>query len=413
MDKNSKNTKIKKKTYRNLFKFFHKESFPEKLSLVLFIFLISFTVAVLYFMFISDTPYFVKGDFISYLTGGLMVREGFGKLIYDLDAQFAYQLEVLFPYDREILLPYKSLPFVGTLFIPLTYPPVISSFKIFSLVNLILLVTIYFFLKKMFPKKTGNKIWLYLPFVFPPVTVVLAKGQITFVLVLILIGIYKSIKLKRAFVGGLLSGMLFIKPQYIILAPFMFLLVKEKKRFLFGFLLSTSLLTAWSLYVSGINNLINYPLFVFNTENPAYGSISEDMFTIYPLILHLSSYLKVGRYIPVLINGLLYLLLFVYFVAKTEGCGVDKLFVSAILISVVLSVHALDHDLSILMLPIYILINLGAKQTKLYSFYAKILFLIPLFGLIGHCFIGGIAMLTIVFLITNKKFGAFLLVNKQ
>jgi hypothetical protein len=76
--------------------------------------------------------YVRRTDFVSTLTGGLIIRDGNGPLLYDLEAQRAAQNRVLAPYsqlDPGKVLPYNHVPFEAmlvSLLVDLPYPLVFA-----------------------------------------------------------------------------------------------------------------------------------------------------------------------------------------------------------------------------------------------------------------------------------------------
>lgn len=88
---------------------------------------------------------------------------------------------------------------------------------------------------------------------------------------------------------------------------------------------------------------------------------------------------------------------------------VDLAFVSATLFSLLFAVHVLEHDLSILLVPIFILINFAFQQSgldrKLKLTYAALLFFLPLIVLIISPWAGTLVALVIAMIMLYEEKG--------
>jgi hypothetical protein len=185
--------------------------------------------------------------------------------------------------------------------------------------------------------------------------------------------------------AGAISGLILIKPQYLLLIPPFFLIAKNKGRFLKGYTLSTAILFFVSVAISGFGALILYPSFLLATEVPFFGSHPEHMFSLSPLIKAGVSRFGLADNISLPINFLLYAVFIYLFSRQTKSLGRDMLFIIATVASTAFAIHIVDHDLIIFLLPIYLLLakakepsNKNSTIKKGYAiFLATALFLIP------------------------------------
>ncbi|MFV1917343.1 MAG: glycosyltransferase family 87 protein, partial [Patescibacteria group bacterium] len=219
---------------------------------VFFGILTTILLGVFYYIFFGVTELHLSGnDFVSYLTGGQILKKGEGELIYNIKSQTAHQKDIIGVYAREVALPFKALPFVGLFFIPLTLFPVLVGYRLFAILNFFLLLGFTLYSRRIFKRIKTYSFWFLIPFVFLSSVSVIIQGQISFFLSFLVLLLFLSIKTKRGHFSGILSGLLLIKPQYIIALPFFFVLAKDKRRFLYGFGLSFILLLFLSIYLSG------------------------------------------------------------------------------------------------------------------------------------------------------------------
>src|SRR5579883_2824123 len=79
-------------------------------------------------------------DFTVFYTAARMIREGHGRQLYDLSAQFQVQHEFATDWDiRKGPLPYIHPPFEALLFVPVSFLPYTRAFIAWELISLALL----------------------------------------------------------------------------------------------------------------------------------------------------------------------------------------------------------------------------------------------------------------------------------
>lgn len=339
---------------------------------------------VFYTSFIMSDDVIAETDFVGYLTGASIIRDGKGEMIYDLKTQDVYQKELLRPYNKPITLSYKNTPFVTLLFLPFTYLPLVQGYKLFVFINLMLLAFSTNLLAKVFKGIKKFKLWFLIPFVFFPSLWTIISGQTSFILLMVYLSMYYFIKSDKPFKQGMVSGLLLIKPQYIVGLPFFLLLAKRKTPFVKGFIFSSSILFIISAYLSGLNSLLSYPSFLLSTEIGAFGSYISRMFSLSSALFNIPEISKQGYIFVLIISAVFYLVTLFLYKMRYKLVGFEKSFISATLFSLVFAIHTQLHDLSILLVPIFILLEkLSTKQTVKGSFMvylAGVLFLLPIVG---------------------------------
>ncbi len=346
-------------------------------------------------VFVSNPKVIAGSDLVSFLTGAKIITEGKGSQVYNLDLQFATQLEVINPVTKTNLLPFRSLPFVGTLYLPFVNLSLNVSFYIILLSNIILL---YLSLKLLFGlmrfKLNPMLIWSLFVFYYP-VVAGLTLGQNSFVIFLTAIASFKLILDKKFFRAGLLSGLFWIKPQFLLLAPFLYVIAGKKTKYILGLLLTTAAIMLISVKIAGSDTLINYPSFLAITENIKYGSRPYHMFTIYALMKVFINPELITNNILMLTSLLFYLILAGYVYKNKSGYGLWKMFSIGIFTTVLFSGHTLVHDLLLLLVPI--LIILGRKEIDAAGYTQAIfLYAIPLVFYLGSVYAGTLGLLALL-----------------
>lgn len=361
--------------------------FPFGISLALILMgtLVSSTI-------IKPNPFLVySSDFVCLITGTRIIKEHRGETLYEIPTQLYYQQQIFHPLERTWLNPYRWPPFVTILFLPFANLPLIESYRLWAIFNIVLFSLLLLFFGKIFPWLTKDRRRLILPFFYLSVYFTIISGQTSLLHLLIFSLVYVSLESKKDKLSGLLCGLIAMKPQFLISVPFFFLLSKKKLNFLGGLFFSLVIINSLNTYLSGANYLFNYLDFSFKTETLEFGNRPYQMFSLFSTIISTPFLSKLPREMNLVINGVLYLLSLAYFVSKKGLLSFNRLFSSALIFTVIFSVHTLSHDLTFLLLPILLLFEEGYKITAL------ILFLIPSAVFTGNTYFASLILLVIGF----------------
>ncbi|MBU0569264.1 DUF2029 domain-containing protein, partial [Patescibacteria group bacterium] len=181
-----------------------------------------------YAFFLIDKDMLRRLDLVSYITGARILQSDSRDLLYNIATQQKFQAEITT--SNLQLLPFRNPPFLALVFIPLAKLPIGLSYKILVLVNLFLLFVSALFLTKEFAK--FNFSFVYgLSLLFWPAIIGILTGQISILLFILWIGIYKTLKSGNSALVGVLIALLFNKIQFVTIALFAFFLSKKKKEF--------------------------------------------------------------------------------------------------------------------------------------------------------------------------------------
>ena len=349
---------------------------------VIFIFKLSVIVALLFvIIYVLSFKDALGSDFVSFMTGALVVRQGDGELLYDVPTQYNYQKIVIEPQREATVLPFRHIPLFALLFIPFTFLPLLFAYKLFAIVNLGALLFFCFLTTRTFKKFNFDTVWPYLVFVFYPTLGSIFVGQISILLILLLLLIYRYSRKQNSFTSGILSGLLFLKIQYILFIPFIFVLSKTKKMYLKGLFLSTTIIFLLSILIFGPNFFYNYPSFLIKTENPIFGSRTQDMVTFYATLARIKPFSINQASFLILINMVFYALSLFLFYRILKRLNFGEAFVFGLVSTLVFSVHAIDYDLSLLIIPILILGEMFYLKRKDYRYISLVFLYILLHAL--------------------------------
>ena len=377
------------------------------LEVILIGFVVTLFISLIYLTLTPKGPAIVaKSDLTNYLTGARIIRDGLGEKLYDIEVQSDIQSEISAPY-KTVFLPFRNPPIVGIPFIPLTHLSIAESYKALVIMNIFLLIGFLVLSANYFRNLRNLKFWYILPLFFIANLHVILQGQISFILAIIFLFLYTLIRSKKSFGAGILCALLFIRPQFLLIFPFVLLLAENKREFIKGFALTIFILIVGSVLITGPDFLFSYPAFVLSTERLAFGSNIEGMATFTSSLYStpLASFVEYRNLI--LLSSLFYLGALVIFIKNQRNINLSRSYIVAMLFTLVFSVHALGHDLGILLVPMVILIDLAAKggaRKGLYLFFAFVLFLVPLAIMNLSPLVATISLLAVALALVFPKF---------
>jgi hypothetical protein len=316
-------------------------------------------------------------DFTIYYTAGTIVRQGMGHTLYDNGVQFQVQ-RAFAPQVATRLgaLPFNHPPFEAVLFVPFAYFPYRLAYLLWGLVNLAMLTALPILLRPHVPvlRDWPAPAWTVtaVSLAFFPIFFALLQGQDAILLLFLYSLVFVAWKKKRlASAGAWLACGMF--KFHLVLLFLLLMLIQEKtaqgrKRILTGFLGVSVILVAVSVVAVGTQEIISYPHYVLGLEKTmAGGAINpSDMPNLRGFL-----YLIAGnhRYFDLLVISLsVVLVLVAAWVSDIPARGLpddstsDLKFCVAVFACVLVSYHALVHDLCVLALPVLLLVGqLGSK----------------------------------------------------
>jgi Glycosyltransferase family 87 len=304
-------------------------------------------------------------DFTIYYTAGTMIRQGMGHDLYNNVTQFEVQQRFApLVATRLGALPFNHPPFEALLFVPFAYFPYRVSYLLWTLANLGMLATLPILLRPYVPvmARLPSVAWTIASLAFFPIFFALLQGQDA-ILLMFLYGLaFVALKKQRLVAAGawLACGLF----KFHLVLPFFFLLLIQQKTFerrktiLTGFLRVAALLGVISFAAVGMRQMMVYPRYLLGLEaTTAGGAINPfDM----PNLRGLLSLIAGGnQHFGMLVISLSVLLVLVaaWITHLPAGDSDDLKFCLAVFTCVLVSYHALAHDLSVLALPVLLLLG--------------------------------------------------------
>jgi len=196
-------------------------------------------------------------DFSGSYTAGRILREGRGSQLYDDDLQESIQrsFSARAIEKRRTILPYIHLPYEALLYAPLAYFSYLMAYAIWLGVNLVLLCSIPFLLRKRLEGLGQAPVyfWLLASFAFFPIFGALIQGQDSILLLFLYCLAWRSLERRSEFApGGWLALGLF---KYQLVVPFVLPLWRRKK-LIAGFISIAAILGLVSLAITGWHSLL-------------------------------------------------------------------------------------------------------------------------------------------------------------
>jgi Glycosyltransferase family 87 len=310
-------------------------------------------------------------DFAIYYCAGTMVRQGLGRQLYDETIQFKVQRE--FSPDvaiRLAALPYNHPPFEALLFFPFTYLRYPLAFALWNLANLALLVTLPLLLRPhLFQLQNYSYgLWLIASLAFFPIFVALLQGQDTILLLLLYALCFVCLKKNRDGIAGMWLALGLFKPHLVL--PFvLLLLVQGKKKLLYGFLPTAAAMLLVSIVIVGGEGMLLYPRYVLHLESTmARGAIvPSNMPNLRGVVYVLFSGSSSVNEVALLISAGVFLFAVWQCRSGPSKNLVDLKFCLAMVATVLVSYHLLSYDLSVLMVPLFLLANELLGEGRLHA----------------------------------------------
>jgi Glycosyltransferase family 87 len=304
-------------------------------------------------------------DFSGAYTAGLILRSGRGSQLYDDGLQESIQrsFSPRAVQKRGTILPYIHLPFEAWLYAPLARFSYLTAYGIWLGVNLALLGSIPFLLRRQLRElgKAPLYLWLLAGFAFFPIFIALIQGQDSILLLFLYCLAWKALERgSEPAAGGWLALGLY---KYQLVVPFVFPLWRRKK-LMAGFLSVATTLGLISLAITGWHSLLGYPRYLWRTEH----DLKYGFNTLPGLIANLRGLVSgiVPKAYPGIEVGLtalfsaVVLLTMMHAAGKASGASREDrqpLFALGLVGTVLVSYHLYVHDLSVLFLAIVLVLE--------------------------------------------------------
>ena len=297
-----------------------------------------------------------RADFRQLYTAGYMVRIGRGAELYDYNSQTRFQNAVVS--EANVTLPFNHLAYESLLFAPLSLLPYKGAYLAFLAVNVFLLGLCFGLLRSHLDNVAIVFSWLpaALFLGFLPIAAALIQGQDSVLLLTLLIGCFLALEADRQAAAGALCGLGLFKFQIVIPIALLFLLWK-RRRFVVGFALSAFAVGCVSSALVGANGLRSYFHDLLRMSADLSSKADEARYAISPASmanLRGLVYGAIGSGRMAFWITLVASLAVLVFAARYRG---PDRFVVAVATSSLISYHLLIHDMTVLALPIFLVID--------------------------------------------------------
>jgi hypothetical protein len=304
-------------------------------------------------------------DFRHLYTAGYMVRTGHASEIYDFPASYEYQEKLAGPAGKD--LPFNHLAYEALLYLPLSFLSYKWAYLVFMAINFAL---IYVSVRKLWPPAPwiaeASRILPFLLFGFLPFGHALIEGQDSILMLVVVVYMLRLLRRDQDMAAGFVLGLAMFKFQFAI--PIAILVGLQRKwRFSVGFAFCAVLMIAVSAGVVGFDGLKEYVSSLASMSAHLNSTSDSIRFGVWPHIMpNIRGLVFVGlhnwvapRAIQVLTAGLS-ICLFAWAVRK-------KLQFEAIVVTaVLLSYHAIEHDLALMLVPLIKFAPAPGTATRLY-----------------------------------------------
>jgi Glycosyltransferase family 87 len=312
-------------------------------------------------------------DFSGSYTAGRILRDGDGSRLYDDDLQESIQrsFSPLAVQKRGTILPYIHLPYEALFYAPLAHFSYLTAYGIWLAVNLVLLGSIPFLLRRRL-KTMGKEplyLWWLACFAFFPIFVALIQGQDSILLLFLYCLAWRTMERGSDFISG--SWLALGLYKYHLVVPFVLAMWRRTKLWA-GFLSIATVLGVISLIITGWPALLRYPRYLWRTEhdlrygfNTLPGLIANLRGLISGVVPAAHPGIEIGL---TALLSLIVLLLMMH--AGTRMSAVDSdgrqtIFALGMVGAVLLSYHMYVHDMSVLFLAIILVLEMLLSNSLL------------------------------------------------
>lgn len=308
-------------------------------------------------------------DFTVFYTAGKMLREGQGPQLYHPNAQLATQAEFARNSDiRRGPLPYIHPPFEALFFLPLTFLSYPQAFVAWNLINLVMLFGVAGLLRNSLLSLQSIPVWHMVLFAlaFFPVFANFHQGQDAILLLLVVTLSFRALDRDADPLAGCWLGLGLFK-YHLILPLALVLMIWRGRRFILGFVASSSAVVLISLGLVGWKGVLDYPAYAWRVvSQPAFGGIPpRQLPSLFGLVAGWPFAQKIGSAVPmVAAAGSAALLMIVASLRKyaRDEALFRLCFAGAVMTALLVGWSTNSYDLSLLVVPLAVIMNCGFER---------------------------------------------------
>lgn len=304
-------------------------------------------------------------DFPDFYCAARMLLDGHGHELYDADLQRQYQAH----YAGGVGTLYIHPPFEAVLYLVIAWLPLLKAYRLWSLLNLLFLAVGVQLIAKRVLAPWDWRVLFAASLTFVPLLLSLLQGQDSVLLLLVVILAFTAVREERAFAAGCWLGLGLFKFQIVLPVALVLILISERKRrseFAKGFSFVALTLAGISAAISGWSVFV-YPRFLLHLQTQPSTGIAPQAMANFRGLAYLLFYRAhswaLGLMLTLSAGGLVKTLNVwrhaqVASPANTSGSTHyehDFAFANTVLFALLASYYLNPHDLSLLLLPIFVM----------------------------------------------------------
>ncbi|MGA9388834.1 MAG: glycosyltransferase family 87 protein [Candidatus Sulfotelmatobacter sp.] len=313
-------------------------------------------------------------DFIDFYAAARMLADGHGHQLYDANAQRQYQAR----YSGRVGTLYIHPPFEAVVYLAVAWLPLKAAYLLWWVLNFGFLALATRHLAAEVSSQYDWRTLFAAALTFVPVLLCLLQGQDSLFLLLFIVFALTALRRGRAFGAGCWLALGLFKFQ-LTLPIFLLLLISQsrpaKSSLVKGFGLVALALAAISVAISGWSVFTAYSLFLDHLPEQRFAGIFPQAMANFRGLLSLVFPVWPSAWIfgAATILSVIALLKALADWRRTSAASLsvcagpenfDVPFASTVMFALLVSYHLNPHDLSLLLLPFYLLLNHDWKRTS-------------------------------------------------
>ena len=322
-------------------------------------------------------------DFLIFYTGAEIVNLGKGQDLYDLKVQQAHQERFKLPNKPWSVLPFNHAPYELLPFLPLAKLSFQPAHLVWSIVSVIFLIISYVTLLRL-TERPHRMLLGALMLSFYPTWITIKMGQDSAMSLLILVGVFASLKYGRDVAAGGILALGLYKPQ-LVLPLAGILLMSRNWPSLIGFAATATALAAISLGMVGWQGILSLFSIISEMDHPTTIVYPAHMANLRGWFFPLLSLFRSPELTNIL-TAIVSLIVYCYSVivcwknkASRDHPLFDLHFSLAVVATLLISFHLYPHDVIVLLIPIVLTFNyVLAQQPRLTMPHNVFLFVLTL-----------------------------------
>jgi len=300
----------------------------------------------------SILVHFYKYDFLCYYIGGTLVRQGRFFDLYSPAAQIEVQRQAA-P-DVTEPRPFVRPPWFAFALAPLTSLSLVHAYAVWIAVMLITLLATWAWATTRFGESG-----LLLAALFLPTNLGICFGQDSAAMLAVLCVSYVLLTREKNFAGGLVLGLGLMKFHLLLLFP-VWMILQKRWRMLAGFSATGAVFLGASLLLLGPSGLAAYIDVLLHGKTELAGHSADTMANIYSLPANFGISPKpLDAALAALVIGIA-----LYGLRRASDWRAIAIAGTA---SLLISPHAFGYDASMLLLPVWLVIEKTPRRISRYA----------------------------------------------